>query len=287
MIIIISIIIPTYNRADTIEKSIKSILSQSCSDFELIVVDDNSSDNTEAVIRKIKDVRIKYIKHEKNKGANAARNTGINNSNGSFIAFQDSDDEWINNKLEIQMNELIENNADIVASSYYRHELNNIRIIPNKNIKDENIKKKLLCGNFISTQTILGKKECFIEEKFDEDFPRFQDWELMIRMSYKYKIHFINIPLVNVFVQSDSISNDFYKAVSALEMIINKHKDKLFTNKNALCCLYKQLGYYSKKNNDFSTNYYKKVLECNLFNVKTLVQLIIFEIKKLKHKNNN
>jgi len=89
-----SVVLPTYNRAHLLERSVRSVLNQSFSDFELIIVDDNSTDDTEDYINSIDDSRIIYIRHNKNKGPAAARNSGILNSKANFIAFQYSDDEW-------------------------------------------------------------------------------------------------------------------------------------------------------------------------------------------------
>jgi len=89
----VSVIIPTYNRAHTIGRAIKSVLNQTYQDFEIIVVDDGSTDNTEEVVKSFRDKRIRYIQHKKNKGAAAARNTGIKSAKGKYIAFQDSDDD--------------------------------------------------------------------------------------------------------------------------------------------------------------------------------------------------
>ena len=94
----VSVIIPTYNRATTIIKSINSVLNQTYSNFEIVVVDDNSDDNTKDIIKQIQDDRIIYIKNKKNLGAASARNIGIKNATGELIAFQDSDDEWIKQK---------------------------------------------------------------------------------------------------------------------------------------------------------------------------------------------
>jgi len=93
----VSVIIPTYNRAHLIGRAIQSVLNQTYQDFELIVVDDGSTDNTNEVIKEFsqKDKRILYIKHDKNKGGSAARNTGIKAARGEYIAFQDSDDEMV------------------------------------------------------------------------------------------------------------------------------------------------------------------------------------------------
>ena len=98
----VSVVIPTFNRADTIGDSIKSVLEQTFKDFEVIVVDDGSTDGTESVVAAFGDSRIKYIMQD-NAGACAARNNGIRHANGEYIAFQDSDDYWMPRKLERQL----------------------------------------------------------------------------------------------------------------------------------------------------------------------------------------
>ena len=98
--ITVSAIIPTYNRANIVIRAIQSVLNQTYQNFELLVIDDGSQDNTEEIVTGIHDNRIKYIRHEKNKGVAAARNTGIEAAKGEFIAFLDSDDEWLPNKLK-------------------------------------------------------------------------------------------------------------------------------------------------------------------------------------------
>jgi glycosyltransferase involved in cell wall biosynthesis len=101
----ISVIIPTCNRAHLIDGAIKSVLDQTFQDFELIVVDDGSKDNTEEIIKRFQqeDSRIRYIRHDLNKGGNAARNTGLRNAKGEYVAFLDSDDSWLPTKLEKQL----------------------------------------------------------------------------------------------------------------------------------------------------------------------------------------
>ena len=96
----VSVVIPTYNRAYIVGRSIQSVLSQSYLDFELIVVDDGSTDNTEEIVMNFKDNRLKYIQHKENQGISAARNTGIKASHGEYIAFQDRHDVWIQEKFE-------------------------------------------------------------------------------------------------------------------------------------------------------------------------------------------
>jgi glycosyltransferase involved in cell wall biosynthesis len=100
----VSVIIPTYNRAQIVGRSIKSALDQTFQDIEILIVDDASTDETlEAVKPFFKHPQVRYLRHEKNKGQQAARNTGIKNSCGEYIAFLDSDDTWIPQKLELQL----------------------------------------------------------------------------------------------------------------------------------------------------------------------------------------
>ena len=99
----ISVIIPTYNRAKELKRSVESVLAQTYDNFELIIVDDGSKDNTQEVIASIPDERIRYIKLEQNRGAAGARNEGVRASKCDLIAFQDSDDIWREEKLERQM----------------------------------------------------------------------------------------------------------------------------------------------------------------------------------------
>lgn len=102
---LVSVIIPMYNAEKYIEDTIESVINQTYKNLEIIVVDDNSSDNSSLIIEKLKkiDTRIVYIKLNENKGVANARNTGINISNGRFIAFVDSDDMWKKDKVEKQL----------------------------------------------------------------------------------------------------------------------------------------------------------------------------------------
>ena len=96
----VSVIIPTYNRAHLVGRAIRSVLNQTYQDFEIIVVDDCSTDNTEEIVKGFNDHRIRYMRHDRNRGGSAARNTGIKASQGKYIAFLDSDDERLLKKAE-------------------------------------------------------------------------------------------------------------------------------------------------------------------------------------------
>jgi glycosyltransferase involved in cell wall biosynthesis len=115
---LISVIIPTYNRAQVLSRAVESVLGQSYNNLELIVVDDGSSDNTAEAIKEIEDKRIKYIKSSENKGVAAARNAGIKESHGDYIAFLDSDDQWLPDKLKLSL-EVFKNNSDLNIGLVY------------------------------------------------------------------------------------------------------------------------------------------------------------------------
>ncbi len=108
----VSIIIPTYNRAHLVKRAIYSVLNQTFKNFELIVVDDGSQDNTKEVLESIDDLRVKIIFQE-NRGVSAARNKGIYESSGDIIALLDSDDEWLEDKLKVHLRFHIEGGFEI------------------------------------------------------------------------------------------------------------------------------------------------------------------------------
>lgn len=158
----VSIIIPTYNRAHLIERAIESVLHQTYQDFELIIIDDGSTDNTDDIINKFqkKDDRIIYLKHDRNKGGSAARNTGIKASRGEYIAFLDSDDEWLPEKLEKQMDFFESNNYGFIyCNMIIEDKIDNTKKNLKINIKDDIFIDLLKIGSGICTSALLVKKK--------------------------------------------------------------------------------------------------------------------------------
>lgn len=223
----VSVIIPSYNREKTILRAVNSVLNQTYKDIEVIVVDDCSTDNTLDVVKSIKDSRLKFFKLDKNSGACVARNFGIEKSNGEFIAFQDSDDEWLPEKLEKQMN-VFKNNSDVdlVFCQFKKIEKENTSVFPP--LESGIITRKVLLEkSYISTQTLIGRKECFSTVKFDPQMPRLQDHDLVIRLSKKYCFYFVNEPLVNMYVQDDSISKNIKKLIDAEYLLLTKYTEEV------------------------------------------------------------
>ena len=235
----VSVVIPTYNRAHLIGRAIKSVLNQTYQDFEIIIVDDGSTDNTEEVVKSFNDERIRYIQHKKSRGSAATRNTGIKASKGKYIAFQDSDDEWLLGKLQKQM-EIFKNaekKVGVVYTGFWRIENGKKIYIPSFKVKQKkgDIHKEILKGNFISPQTTVVKKECFhVSGMFDEQLVSRHDWELWIRISKKWHFEFIDEPLVNVYRTPDSISVTQKVALTGWKPVLEKHYEEFKKDRKLL-----------------------------------------------------
>lgn len=220
----ISVVIPTYNRRDSITNCLRSVLNQSYQNLEVIVVDDGSTDGTEEIFRDFPDSRVIYHRYESNQGANHARNVGIRMASGNIIAFQDSDDEWMPEKLEEESKYLIENKKDLVFCGMNRIENGTTTYHPLRDFDETgHAVDQLLYGNLISTQTIVVRREVALDIMFDEKLRRFQDWDFVIHTAVKgYKIGYIKKPLVNSVVMDDSISSRVTN--TAGEKIYEKYK---------------------------------------------------------------
>ncbi|WP_308687319.1 glycosyltransferase family 2 protein [uncultured Treponema sp.] len=232
---LVSVIIPTYNRGRLILDSVNSVLNQTYKNIELIVVDDCSTDDTISVLEQISDKRLKIIRHSENKGQNAARNTGIKASTGEYIAHHDSDDIWHLNKLEIQMSKIREFSADVLCCQTAVNDEDTHKYLynhPNEKLVKEGFVsyKQLLKYNCTTSQTIIGKAECFKDVLFDEKQPRFTDWALSLDLIKKYKLYYQQAVLVDVYQQKDSITKNPQKGVKGMEMLFEKHKDAILSD---------------------------------------------------------
>ena len=238
---LVSVVIPVYNRETTVGRAAASVLNQSYTNLELIIVDDCSNDNSLQVIHEFQDKRIIVITSEQNSGANAARNKGILAAKGQYVAFQDSDDEWVKDKLKIQMQDMI--NRDLSAS-FCAHCLIDgriKRIVPDDyedKLKYENELMNVLADcNVVSTQTLIVKRDVFDKiGYFDEEMPRLQDYEFVIRLAQKEKIGYIACPLVLVYHSQISISTNLEALCEAVILLLIKHGD--FVNKQSMVSLF-------------------------------------------------
>lgn len=247
---LISVIIPTYNREKTILRSVMSVLNQTYSHIELILVDDCSTDNTKEVVSQIKDSRYKYYCLERNSGACVARNYGIEKAAGEYIAFNDSDDQWHKDKLEKQLSFLINNNVDVTVcymDVYDEGSLEKMYTFPDSKKSPEGAVSfdSLLKYNCTSTQMLFGKIECFKENLFDSNMPRFQDWEECLRLSKKYKFFHQNEILVDTFQQKDSITKNPQKGVAGMKLLFEKHKDAILSAADITESFFKKMSSFT------------------------------------------
>ena len=197
----VSVIIPTYNRAHLISRAIKSVLNQTYQDFEVIVVDDGSTDNTEKIVKSFNDSRIRYIRHEMNRGGAAARNTGIKAARGEYIAFLDSDDEWLPEKLRRQV-EYLESSDEkvgvVYCSQYLQDDSTNTVGEPGGDLYTGNVYKYLLRGWCPPTTSLFLVKYRLLTEVgfFDPSLPSFQDYDLWLRLAQICYFGAVEAPLV-------------------------------------------------------------------------------------------
>ena len=235
----VSIVMPTYNRGYVIKNAIQSVIDQTYKNWELIIVDDGSTDETEDVVAQFRDSRVSYQKYVGNKGANHARNIGINLSQGKLIAFIDSDNIWKVDKLKKQVAVMKTVLADVgVVYCAFERINNEERVyIPDRGMslsaKEEDILSTLFCDNTIDLNTALVKKQCFDSVGgFDESFPRFQDWEMFFRIILKgrYKVRFIDEAVSENYIQKDSISSSAEKYIQAMLMFIQKYENDFIEN---------------------------------------------------------
>jgi glycosyltransferase involved in cell wall biosynthesis len=211
---VVSIVLPTYNRTDDLGRAIGSVLDQRFANFELVVVDDGSSENTRAVLERFDDERIEYIEHGINRGGSAARNTGIEASSGEYIAFLDDDDAWLPDKLGRQIEELEARPEEWVGvycdfevvrhgvSSRLRESIAAVLPVEIPSHRPEGgteLLPTVLMGKFPlgGTSTLLVRRTAIDRlGRFDPTFQRHQDWELLVRLLRIGKIACVDEELV-------------------------------------------------------------------------------------------
>ncbi len=276
----VSIIIPTFNRVNLIEGSLRSVLNQTFQDFEVIIVDDGSTDNTDSLINELRknDNRIKYIKHKFNKGGSAARNTGIKNALGKYIAFQDSDDEWLPEKLELQLRaiKIADIKVGIIYSGMLRINNDNTEFVPPAWVikKEGYIYNELLKGSFIGTPTIMCRVDCFNDVGgFDESLSRLQDWDIVLRLSKKYEFKYIDKALILSYFTSDSIGTNQKAFIEAITIILNKHHSEFNKHKAILSRHYFNIGkiLFLESNVLNSRTYFLKAWRYNPIGLKIIL----------------
>ncbi len=225
---IISVVIPTYNRADMIGSAIESVQRQTFEDWELIIVDDASTDHTGDAIQKYLagDSRIRCLRQATNRGGNAARNRGITESVGRFVAFLDDDDTWKPEKLHLQNRYFTARpGVGLVYCGFRYVDFNSKRAIREiKPLHQGNVLNAILRNNILGSPTPLIKRECFEQAGlFDEDFTSCQDWDMWIRVARIAPFGYIDDALADVSIHGSQISGNLESKIDSREKLLNKY----------------------------------------------------------------
>jgi glycosyltransferase involved in cell wall biosynthesis len=241
----VSVVLPTYNRAATLTRAIESVLTQTFPHFELIVVDDGSTDDSPAILRRYERVANVRVVRTPHRGCAAARNTGIALAKTDYVAFQDSDDEWEPRKLAVAMAALDGTGPDTgVFYSDMRVVLPDGRwavmpspvVSPNALIDEQTLDYQVRC---IGIQSAVIKRECFDRVgTFDEALPRFVDLDLFIRLSDVYR--FVRSPevLVRYNHLGSGITADRRALVEARRYLLQKYRHRLERHRHHLAAQY-------------------------------------------------
>ena len=284
----VSVVIPTYNRARFIEKAINSVFQQTYSDIEVIIVDDCSSDNTEQVIGALTDPRVRYIRHHVNKGAPAARNSGIRAAEGDYIAFLDSDDEWLPEKLEKQLAVMKESPFEPELVSTGLNILNargNIRqvLIPDPSWRGH-VYHKFLDKNLGCTSATLVKKTCFDSiGLFDESLPAYQDNDLWLRIAKRYPVDFVAEPLTYFYEHDgERITKNLDARIQGRNAVFGKIEDDLKQYPEKLARFHYETGalHFDHKNLKEGRKYMLKSLRTRLILKAGVMYLLSFINRK-------
>ena len=235
---LISVVIPAFNREKTITYCLNSVLAQTYENMEVIVVDDCSTDNAVEVVKGYIDLRVRCIVLEKNSGAQAARNRGIKEAKGDWIAFQDSDDEWLPDKLERQVKVLSGAGFDlytVVHSNTIKYEYKNgtkcLWKLPIVEGESEKIYPVLLAGPGPVFPSLLASKSALERISYlDENVPSYQEWDTSIRLAKYCRFIHIREPLFIYYLHNeDTISKDTKRDFLGYKYIIEKHEEDIKT----------------------------------------------------------
>ena len=234
-----SVVIPTYNRMPLLERAVKSVLKQTCKDFELIVVDDGSTDETQkylsALRDKFKNAPFEILRQD-NAGVSSARNLGIQKSKGRWVAFLDSDDEWQKNKLSIQK-KYLEENPEIFWAHGNEKWIRDGNFLNQKKVHQKeggDIFTRSLGLCLVSPSTVVIKKELFDQlGSFNEEFIVCEDYDLWLRFLNKYPVGFCPEVLITKYGGHDDQLSQRYKAMDYYRVLsIDRLLPKIVSEKN-------------------------------------------------------
>ncbi len=272
----VSVIIPTFNRRDYITIAIDSVLAQTFKGYEIVVVDDGSSDDTKEVLKPYQEA-IRYF-YQENRGISGARNRGIRESRGEYIALLDSDDYWLPEKLERQVDRIREEpECGMVATRCSS-------IAPDGTFRKKNrpgksgwILNDIFKANFIRTSSALITRKCFdTVGLFDESLPEGEEYDLWLRIAKQFPIAFINQPLTVYTdnprgVSTDSLAGRLVRLkVLEKEYLKESIPPQLYRKRMSRNYHYVGRHYFKRGNKSEGTRYLRKAFSLDPLYLKNL-----------------
>ena len=227
---LVSVIIPVYNRGHLLNRAVDSVFVQTFTNWELFIVDDGSTDNTEDVVKEIlkQDKRVFYIKNDTNKGVSVSRNVAIGKASGVYVAFLDSDDVWLPEKLEQQVG-VFENGDDklglVYISAYFVNNFDGSSRIKKASMSGSLYEEQLAYNIVGGASRVMVKMQCLtVCGCFDENIACNEDWDLWIRIAKSYTIAAEPAPLVYYYEgNTDSLSINTQGLIDGYEALWKKY----------------------------------------------------------------
>jgi len=303
---LVSVIIPTFKRSDMLERAIKSVLQQTYTKIEVLVINDNEPNDEWTIMTRnritlLDDPRIRFIIQEKHINGAAARNFGINQAKGEYISFLDDDDYFEEEKISIQLDVLRALSKDFGGvSCLFKKVSNNKHLYSSLPYKDGNIYKEIMNLNTdVTTCSLLLRHECIdAAGYFDETLSRHQDIQFLTQFTYKFKIKLIKKYLVNIDISDTQNRPDFTKLKNAKKCVyesIKYYLDLLSPKEKKIFFLLHdfELSYIEFKKNNIFLGFVKSLAVIKSINAFRSVIIKIYRIilgklirkKLLKHFN--
>lgn len=224
---LISVITPAYNAEKTIRETVESVLKQTFSDFELLIINDGSQDSTLDIVSSISDPRIKVFSYP-NAGPQKSRNRGVDLAGGEYVSFLDADDLWTPDKLEAQLKALQANPQAAVAYSWTEYIYEDGRYFrPGPQFSySGDVYARLLLSDFVGSGSnpLIRKQALIAVDRFDESLPAAQDWEMWLRLAARY--HFVAVPSIQILYRVGT--NSWSSNVSRMELASLQVIEKAF-----------------------------------------------------------
>ncbi len=256
---LVSVIVNCYNGEKFLKRAIRSILSQTYKNFEIIFWDNCSTDNSRKIMLKFKDNRIRYFKSKKYSKLYDARNLAISKAKGKFLAFLDTDDSWEKNKLKLQLKKILKTDSDVCFTNHFIKQ-NKLRIFKKK-INSENIFNQIINENPISILTVMMKKDVFKRMKisFNPYYEIIGDFDFFFKISRHFKFCCINKPLATYYIHGSNLSikklnveiKEFKHWINKNSKILSSNENLIKVKNNIRICNYllskNKLGIFSKE----------------------------------------